>query len=905
MNWTYRGFSLILLLAVSLLTGFGLPHLRTDTTTFSLISRVDPDRGALEQVRREFGADQRTRLYVRDDNLWSEAKLLALRELHKGLEQLEFVERVDDLFTHRLLRGKGGELENGVILPAIPREAAELERVRAEVTNAPLLVGKLLSRDGKWTALTLTLKEEMAGEGLSRARYTALEGVVAAHRQAFQELFEIGPQRREAEFHDALVRECLRLAPVLALLVSFVVLLLTRSLTAVLIPLVTAALTLLWTFGIMGWTGIPLTISGALLPPLIIGLAFTNTIPVLCVCRQRAHLKQAPLTARTLMKSAGLPLTITVTVLAAGISAYAATGVGFMREFALAATVAVLANGIALLLLFPHLLASRATCGSGEASPLFARGQSDFLGRVLSLPSHSPASILAFTLLLSAFALYHASRITVSTDAASYLRPAGPLPTQVSALEKKLARSKTFRITLSAKREKAFLEPRNIERLATIQKFMDKQGVFEGSTSLADLLSLANREYHGGSAKHYLPPRKKELIAQYLLLFDRQELSEYASHDLRQATIVVRHRMTNSEMQNAYVKELKNVVDTVAGGRMESSITGEDLMVNRGATLLQEAWLRSLLLLGGGVLLLVSLMFTSPFGGVATLLLAALPLVITLGVMGACQVPLTIGTAMVGMVSTGFLLNGTIYLFGRYSDLCRTTPDYSLAARVAIREAAGPLSATAGALMAGFSLLAYSRFSFVTEMGFFAAAALLISLLTLILPAPLLMARIRLVGLYELLQMSVEQGSLEKSSLFQGMSRYQIKKAILISELHEFEPGMLLVEQGSIGRSMYLILEGEAEVRLRSDSGQQERLLALLQPGQVFGEIGYVRENRRTADVRALTRVQALRFDHERMENDLQFFPFIVAKLNFNVCRILGERLAGVVDSLGHDERRT
>ncbi|HEY5637397.1 MAG TPA: hypothetical protein VIS77_10905, partial [Burkholderiales bacterium] len=55
----------------------------------------------------------------------------------------------------------------------------------------------------------------------------------------------------------------------------------------------------------------------------------------------------------------------------------------------------------------------------------------------------------------------------------------------------------------------------------------------------------------------------------------------------------------------------------------------------------------------------------------------------------------------------------------------------------------------------------------------------------------------------------------------------------------------------------------------------------------------------RTADVRAVTPVTALCFDHQRMAKDLRFFPHIVAKLNFNISRILGERLADLVETGG------
>ena len=94
---------------------------------------------------------------------------------------------------------------------------------------------------------------------------------------------------------------------------------------------------------------------------------------------------------------------------------------------------------------------------------------------------------------------------------------------------------------------------------------------------------------------------------------------------------------------------------------------------------------------------------------------------------------------------------------------------------------------------------------------------------------------------------------------------------------------------------MYLLLTGLADV-VRHD-GDETHVIATLGPGQVFGEIGYIRETLRTADVLATTDVTALKFDYQRLQKDLKYFPGIIAKLNFNISYILGKRLADMVEN--------
>jgi hypothetical protein len=250
---------------------------------------------------------------------------------------------------------------------------------------------------------------------------------------------------------------------------------------------------------------------------------------------------------------------------------------------------------------------------------------------------------------------------------------------------------------------------------------------------------------------------------------------------------------------------------------------------------------------------------------------------------------------MVAVIAIGIAIDGTIRMVLRYNALCRRTSNYDEAILETVRLEAGPVAATALVLALGFGVLLLSDFTIVAQFGALAACAMLFSIVANLVVTPMVMSRIRLVGLYEILAMPVQREVLDNSPLFQGMTPYQVRKAILISELHEVAAGTRLIEQGTMGGSMYLVVSGELEVVRRDDAS--ERRVALLKPGDVLGEIGFIGATRRTADVRALGPVSVLRFDRDQLANDLRFFPGIVAKLNFNISCILGQRLSELVES--------
>ena len=72
-----------------------------------------------------------------------------------------------------------------------------------------------------------------------------------------------------------------------------------------------------------------------------------------------------------------------------------------------------------------------------------------------------------------------------------------------------------------------------------------------------------------------------------------------------------------------------------------------------------------------------------------------------------------------------------------------------------------------------------------------------------------------------------------------------------------YEPGQDIVREGDVGQSLFIVRTGEVEV-LRRNNGGPPDLLATLRAGDHFGEAAVFRHMRRTATVRAKTRVELL-----------------------------------------------
>jgi putative peptide zinc metalloprotease protein len=81
---------------------------------------------------------------------------------------------------------------------------------------------------------------------------------------------------------------------------------------------------------------------------------------------------------------------------------------------------------------------------------------------------------------------------------------------------------------------------------------------------------------------------------------------------------------------------------------------------------------------------------------------------------------------------------------------------------------------------------------------------------------------------------------------------------ILVARLRRqsYRAGELVIQEGDRGEDFYLIRDGEAEVF--TTTGDRERSLALLGPGDYFGELALLERAPRAASVRALARLHVL-----------------------------------------------
>lgn len=130
---------------------------------------------------------------------------------------------------------------------------------------------------------------------------------------------------------------------------------------------------------------------------------------------------------------------------------------------------------------------------------------------------------------------------------------------------------------------------------------------------------------------------------------------------------------------------------------------------------------------------------------------------------------------------------------------------------------------------------------------------------------------------------------LKRHPLFLGLKEPEIQKLLGVSEEREFEPGDVILKEGEVGDSLFLIGSGSVEIQLTAANGT-EVTLATLKAREYFGEMAIIERRPRAATVKALTPSTLLQIGSQEFARLMQDYPGI----KFQVLLKLSERLRQV-----------
>lgn len=130
---------------------------------------------------------------------------------------------------------------------------------------------------------------------------------------------------------------------------------------------------------------------------------------------------------------------------------------------------------------------------------------------------------------------------------------------------------------------------------------------------------------------------------------------------------------------------------------------------------------------------------------------------------------------------------------------------------------------------------------------------------------------------------------LARVPIFASCTAEEIAAITSVAQESFFQPGQIIVTQGTPGQAFYLILAGRVEI-LRDNTS-----LGAFGPGDFFGEMSLLDQAPRSATIRAIEQTQCLMLSSWDFKALLERYPSIAVKL----LEVLSRRLRVADERIG------
>ncbi len=141
----------------------------------------------------------------------------------------------------------------------------------------------------------------------------------------------------------------------------------------------------------------------------------------------------------------------------------------------------------------------------------------------------------------------------------------------------------------------------------------------------------------------------------------------------------------------------------------------------------------------------------------------------------------------------------------------------------------------------------------------------------------------------------VEQ--LRRVELFSSLKQRALERVASIAHEETHARGANIFQHGDVGDKVYLILEGKVRI-VRQIAGMGEEALAVLGPGQVFGEMALLDESPRSADALCHEGCRLLAIAKEDLDDLLFQDKELAYEVLWGTVHMLVERLRSTNDKL-------
>ncbi|MDJ0763002.1 MAG: MMPL family transporter [Myxococcota bacterium] len=657
-----------ILFFVSILTialAYGLTLLRLENSYDYDLPPDDPIVSTNNSIEDIFGPRKSLLIAIESDSIYSVNTLSKIYRLTNEIK--DFDEVVDDeifsLATSDNIVGSDFGVDFSPFMKTEPKTDAETRKLKKTVENNSIARSKIVSDDGTTSIILARLKK-----GYNQKEfYDRIQKTIKKYVGP-EKIYTEGDPIMEQEIDVGIQSDMQVLLPLAIGLILVGFFLCFFTLRGVLLPFSVVVLSIIWSMGIMGFIGFPITVVTSALPMMTVAIASSYGIHVVHRYYEEVGTKSRREGTRIALKNIAWPVMLTGKTSAIGAASLIIFRINSIKEFGIIAAIAILTAVVISLTVVPAIL----SFGSGSKPSKSKKSSGNvkqLLGKVTQFSIKRKRAASMVFLAVAACSVYEMSLIRVGNDFIEYFPEDHHLRESFSLFNEKLGGSRTFDVVLDSGKDDGVTEPKFLQSVFELQQYIEQFDEVGYTLSYANILKHMNFEINSRDKSYDGLPETKQLISQYFLLYDPPK--DFVDTNRRFARMVV---MINNADQEIHKRLYNNIAQYAENLPSEYKIkVGGMLMVwIAQIKYIVTGKMENIAIAFALIFLFCALIYRSWVAGVCSVIPLSFATLTTFGLMGALGLRLDMATAIITGVAVGIGVDFAIHYILRLKEEIRS-----------------------------------------------------------------------------------------------------------------------------------------------------------------------------------------------------------------------------------------
>ena len=799
-------FFIFLLFALSIISIIGLPRFQLDASSDTLLLDNDPDLKIYRENSRKYGSsDFLVIAFTPNKDIFTNETISLLENLVGKLKEVDGISNVLSLFDVPLLSYSEqsiNELAENVV--TLSTDDVDLTKAKYEFETNEVYRGLLISKDLKTIALQMTLKPNESYQKLISKRYELLDQKNLIEEKSFKKDlesldFQIEEQKQINLINEAtLINEVRRITKDyegygeiflgggamiahdtikmiqqdlftfgVAVFFMFVLILsiIFRQFRWVIVPLVSAGLSALFTTGLISWIGWKVTVVSANFIALLMIIGISLTVHLVVRYREITSkfndISHNEALKRTLSQMF-LPCLYTALTTMVAFASLIISDIRPIIDFGLLMVLSIFI-AFSVSFVFFGSLASLMNKNLKDTNIDYSSG---FTTWINSLVVRFKNIILLISLLGFIFSIVGINKLSVENKFIDYFKPTTEIYKGLSLIDKKLGGTAPLDIIISApennfendyESEEDFddfgleteqygywFNSQNLSYLEEIHDYLEARPEIGKVLSVSSAIKLAEIVKGNKLDDLELALLRKVLPED----INNQLLSSYISEDDNQVRLSARVIESMDGLnRKKLIEEVKN--DLIKNYELTEDqfyLSGISVIYNNLLQSLFQSLIGSLSIVFAAIFAMFIILFRSLYMAIIAMIPNLLSASSVLGIIGWSGIPIDIMTVTVAAISIGIGVDNTIHYVHRFLKEYEQNNNYDLAIKNSHSTIGRAMFYTSLTIVLGFMILVSSNFNPSVFFGIFTSFSMIVAILAALMLLPVLIRHLKPFG---------------------------------------------------------------------------------------------------------------------------------------------------------------